>query len=159
MSRNPNSFRIHPLTKTPAQVVPAQVPAVPLGLTTPPVTVGGVILPLDKVSAVLNRPGFIRDVLAPAVWDMFQHLHSSPDERRARLTLALLTIMEKGDDYLWQHYSTPGNLLKYALDNPMTDAAQARLASDAAVRLSDAVQTVFEALKPVYDRIWGARDS
>lgn len=188
MSRNPNTARPPSLALRAARPLAAERPAVTLGVSLntqrPPNDAVPVVppsQPADRVeptgwaeagpnplynplyaavSRQLAQPGFVRDTLAPAVWDMFQHLHDAPVERRKRLTLALLSVIEKGDDYLAAHYGKPGNLLKFALDNPITDAAEMRLADEAAGLIEANVQAVFEVLKPIYDRLFGgARDS
>lgn len=108
---------------------------------------------LERLRAQVLKPEFIRAVLAPLVWEMFKHLDSNPSERRARLTLALLTLMERGDDWVAQNFPLTDYraVVKMALDNPLTDAAQARLSEAAAVVLGEAIERAYSAVKPVFD--------
>lgn len=108
---------------------------------------------LEKLRAQVMQPAFIRSVLAPLVWEMFGYFDQNPAERKKRLTLALLVLLEKGDDYLAANFPLTDYraVVKMAVDNPLTDALEARLNEAAAVVIGDAIERAYSAVKPVFD--------
>lgn len=108
---------------------------------------------LEKLRAQVTRPDFIRTVLGPLVWQMFGYFDADPAERKRRLTLALLTLLERGDDYLAANFPLTDYraVIKYAVDNPITDAMEARLSEAAAVVIGEAIERAYSAVRPVYD--------
>lgn len=108
---------------------------------------------LEKLRAQVMRPDFIRRVLAPLVWEMFGYFDQNPAERKKRLTLALLVLLEKGDDWVATNFPLTDYraVVKMAVDNPLTDALEARLTEAAAVVIGDAIERAYSAVKPVFD--------